>query len=214
MPISSFAVCFLSTVPQKPLSGGQSHPCSHRGGNTLSWALCFAAHATCARSARVDYRGAEVTSENLLRVLSDRHPPGVRQQCPRPPACARTALKTLALCENRKIACRTRGAPSPARPRSRFRTHFALCLSWHATCHRNQQILVIRNRRHDAESGFAVCSPHCHTSFPRGGQSHPYSRRLSRVAADGRAPAPAQRCWEPRAALHHGSVRLACPDLI
>ena len=32
------------------------------------------------------------------------------------------------------------------------------------TCHRKQQILVIRNRRQDADSGFAVWSLQCHTS--------------------------------------------------
>ena len=31
-------------------------------------------------------------------------------------------------------------------------------------CHRKQQILVISNRALEADSGLAVCSPHCQTS--------------------------------------------------
>ena len=46
----------------------------------------------------------------------------------------------------------------------------SVCVRWGTavggapSCHRKQQILVIRNRWHDADSSFAMWPPHCHTS--------------------------------------------------
>ena len=62
---------------------------------------------------------------------------------------------------------------------------------------------VQRNRRLDADSGFAVCSPQYHISCSVMDKNHPYSRCLSRVAIGAALPQADASTGRRRVWAHH-----------